>query len=285
MLRVGDFSQLAQVSVRTLQYYDEIGLLKPASVDSENDYRYYALAQLPELNRILALKDLGFSLRQIEAVLGQALPVDAFRELLQRKRDEIAVRLRTEQKTLARLEARLQQLDLENAPTHFEIVLKRVSTLTIFSKRYFVPDLARMDVFCTLFYEELYGVLQRQGLESSVQHEFTLFHAREYTERDVDVEVSVVLEPAALKALELPQDETLTVRALPGSNRMASLSYEGFYRDLAAAGRAMYLWAGANGYASCGAAREVHLAGPILETGKDRPVVIELQVPVEKLAP
>ncbi len=69
MIKIGDFSRLAQVSVRTLRLYDEMGLLKPAHIDRFSDYRYYSIEQLPRLNRILALKDLGFSLEQISRML------------------------------------------------------------------------------------------------------------------------------------------------------------------------------------------------------------------------
>ena len=61
MFKIGDFSKLSRVSVKTLRYYDELGLLKPANVDDFTGYRYYVIDQMPRLNRILALKDLGFS--------------------------------------------------------------------------------------------------------------------------------------------------------------------------------------------------------------------------------
>jgi DNA-binding transcriptional MerR regulator len=65
MLKIGDFSSLAQVSIKTLRYYDERGLLSPAHIDPETGYRYYSASQLSQLHRILALKDFGFSLEQI----------------------------------------------------------------------------------------------------------------------------------------------------------------------------------------------------------------------------
>ena len=61
MIRIGDFARIGQVSIVTLRHYDEIDLLKPIAVDSVTSYRYYSVSQLPRLNRILALKDLGFS--------------------------------------------------------------------------------------------------------------------------------------------------------------------------------------------------------------------------------
>ena len=55
VFKIGDFSKLSRVSVKTLRYYDELGLLKPAHVDHFTGYRFYSADQLPQLNRILAL--------------------------------------------------------------------------------------------------------------------------------------------------------------------------------------------------------------------------------------
>ena len=69
MLKIGDFSKLSRVSVRMLRYYDEIGLLKPAEIDRFTDYRYYSEAQLPTVCRITALRDMGFGLADVCAIL------------------------------------------------------------------------------------------------------------------------------------------------------------------------------------------------------------------------
>ena len=69
MLKIGDFSKFSRVSIKTLRYYDEIGLLKPAEVDKFTGYRYYSVDQLSRLNRIMGLKDLGLSLEEINQLL------------------------------------------------------------------------------------------------------------------------------------------------------------------------------------------------------------------------
>ena len=69
MLKIGDFSKLSRVSIRMLRHYDEIGLLKPAETDPFTDYRYYSEAQLPTVCRITALRDMGFSLGEVRAIL------------------------------------------------------------------------------------------------------------------------------------------------------------------------------------------------------------------------
>jgi DNA-binding transcriptional MerR regulator len=280
MFRIGDFSQLGQVSIRTLRLYDEMGLLKPAEVDDFTDYRYYSLEQLPRLNRIVALKDLGFSLKEIAEQLEDTLSLEDLREMLTRKQNEVSRKLQEEQSRLLRLEARLQQIALEDVPTTYDVTVKKIPAMTVFSKRNFVPNLEDMDKYCTRFYKELYEVIDAQKL-NVIAPEFTLFHVREYVTENVDVEVCVVLDSESLGRLELPGDDTFTVRKLQGYKTVASIVYQGLYRELHLVARAMMLWAGTNGYHSVGAAREVHLSGAIVETGKEKPVVIELQVPVE----
>lgn len=279
MFKIGDFSQLGQVSVRTLRHYDELGLLRPAEVDSLTDYRYYAIEQLPRLNRIVALKDLGFSLKEIPVFLKQDLSLEDLREMLEVKQLELTEHLKAESARLTRLQARLKHIELENAPLGYDVTLKKVPALTIFSKRHAVPDLDEMDVYCMLFYRELYTVLDDQKL-SPIPPEFTLFHTREYVTKNVDVEVAVVLGSEDLERLVLPDDDSFTVQRLQGAKTVASVVYQGYFHELGGAARALALWTGMNGYESVGAARELHLSGPIVETGKEKPVVIELQVPV-----
>jgi DNA-binding transcriptional MerR regulator len=60
MFRIGEFSKLTQVSIRMLRYYDETGLLKPAETDRFTNYRLYSIAQIPVLNKIIFMRDLGF---------------------------------------------------------------------------------------------------------------------------------------------------------------------------------------------------------------------------------
>ena len=76
MFLAGEFSKIAQVSKRQLHFYDEIGLFKPHHIDPETGYRYYSAAQLPELNKILALKELGLSLDQIGRVINDNISAE-----------------------------------------------------------------------------------------------------------------------------------------------------------------------------------------------------------------
>jgi DNA-binding transcriptional MerR regulator len=69
MYKIGDFSKLSHIPVKTLRYYDAIGLLRPVRIARPGGYRGYRAEHFERLNRILAFKDLGFSLRKIRGLL------------------------------------------------------------------------------------------------------------------------------------------------------------------------------------------------------------------------
>ncbi len=126
MIKIGDFSKLSQVSIKALRYYDEMELLKPISVDRFTSYRYYSVSQLPRLNRILALKDLGLSLEQIGQVLNQGISPEQLRGMLRLKHAELQQDITEEQARLARVEARLNHIAMEGVMPNYEVVLKQV---------------------------------------------------------------------------------------------------------------------------------------------------------------
>ncbi len=128
MIRIGDFSRISQTPVSTLRYYDEVGLLKPVEVDHFTGYRYYTFDQLARLHRILALKDLGFSLEEIARVLSDAMPAQQVHKLLQRKRTDLRGQTRDNHERIERLDNWLKQLEKENNMTAYSIRAARIET-------------------------------------------------------------------------------------------------------------------------------------------------------------
>src|SRR5215203_5351495 len=105
MIKIGEFSKLVQVPVATLRYYDQMGLLKPIEVDRFTGYRYYSVSQLPRLNRILALRGLGFTLEQIAEALDDGLTPEQMRGMLRLRHAQISQQL---------VEMQDQLLEVEN---------------------------------------------------------------------------------------------------------------------------------------------------------------------------
>ncbi len=108
MIRIGDFSRIARVSVQTLRYYDDLGLLKPVEVDRFTGYRYYSFDQLPRLHRILALKDMGLTLEEIARLLRDEPTTEQMMGMLRLKETELAERIDEELHRLERVRARLR---------------------------------------------------------------------------------------------------------------------------------------------------------------------------------
>ena len=85
MFQIGEFARIGQVSTAQLRRYDKMGLLVPENVDRFTGYRYYSATQLPRLNQILALKELGLTLKQIGRALNDNISTDELRGMLYMK--------------------------------------------------------------------------------------------------------------------------------------------------------------------------------------------------------
>ncbi len=108
MFKIGDFSKLAQVSTRMLRHYDQLGLLTPGQVDQWTGYRYYTIDQLPRLHRLIALKELGFSLEQVSQLLQSGeLSTEQMRGMLRLRQMELQRERAENQRRLVEVEARL----------------------------------------------------------------------------------------------------------------------------------------------------------------------------------
>jgi len=129
MIRIGDFSKLSRVSVKTLRYYDEMGLLKPVEVGRMSGYRYYEFDQLPRLYRILALKDLGFSLEEIGRLLESDLSAEQMRGMLKLRQAEIRQRVEEEAQHLERVERWLRQIEQEDSMSKYDVVIMKIEAL------------------------------------------------------------------------------------------------------------------------------------------------------------
>jgi len=137
--RIGEFARLGSVSIKTLRFYDAIGLLQPAAIDARTQYRLYAARQLQDLARILALKDLGASLADIRRVVGEDESRRERRELLQKLRRNAEGELATAQRTMAWLDNALEELNDER---EVPIVLKQRSAIRVASVRAQAPSYA-----------------------------------------------------------------------------------------------------------------------------------------------
>ena len=131
MFSIGEFARHGRVSVRMLRHYDAIGLLRPACVDPESGYRFYQAVQLAELNRIIALKDLGFSLQQVQAIMAEQVSAAELRGMLRLRQAEIRTQIEAETTRLARVEARLLTIEDEARVPIDGVVIKHLAPVRV----------------------------------------------------------------------------------------------------------------------------------------------------------
>lgn len=229
MFKIGDFSRLAQVSVRMLRHYDKLGLLTPSYTDKFTGYRYYTIDQLARLNRILALNGLGLTLQEIGDLLGDGneVPVDQLRGMLVLRRKELERELADKRWQLASVEARLQQIEQENDPDPYEVIVKSLEPLPVASIRLVSPTVQEVGYYCNTIYGQLYRRLREHDIEP-VAPEVTFYHNEEYTDTDIDMEVATAIDDAVLDGA--PVDDALIFRAVPGCDLAAALIFEGGVR-------------------------------------------------------
>ncbi len=214
--KIGDFSRLCRVTVRTLRYYDEIGLLKPVKVDQFSGYRYYSIEQLPKLNRIIMLKGIGLSLDDISGLLHNGMPVEYLRQLLQVKKSEIQERVNQDSGRLRQVEVWLDKISKEGImPTDIYIQRKSVPALRVISKR----EIGTYEETPDKLMKELRHHIQPLEIKGSVTITgpvMMLSHDEEYKEKDADIEVAlpisgeVSVNEALIEVKTLPKCEVIS---------------------------------------------------------------------------
>lgn len=274
MFKIGDFSRLSQVSVNALRHYDELDLLKPLQVDRFTGYRYYSIEQLPRLQRILALKDLGFSLEQIVHMLDDQLSLEEMRGMLRLKRAEVDQQAQAEQARLVRIEARLRYLETEGKMPEYEVVVKKVEPHWVAFEREVVPTIAEMQPRSSAMFNEIYAWIATQGVKPDGPP-LSIYYNHEYTEQDIDVETAALIEkpPAAVR-----ETDRVKLRQLEAVEQMACILHAGRLDNILETYAALGKWIQANGYRIAGPCREIYLQPAV----SDNPVT-EIQYPVEKI--
>jgi DNA-binding transcriptional MerR regulator/effector-binding domain-containing protein len=277
MVSIGEFARLGRVSVRTLRHYDEIGLLRPARVDPETGYRCYAPAQLGQLNRIIALKELGLSLAQ-SGQLVAGITAEELRGMLVLRRAQLEQELEANKNQLLEVEARLSYIAREGTMPADDITVKRIPAMGVVaiagpapaygaenivpvvnrSREQFdqlaIPESAKVAGPFMIFYEDHDG----NGI--------TVYLALPVAEPPAEI-------PAPAQYLVLPEVEVV---AAVRSGRAASI-FPMVYHDL-------FQWAEAHGFQARGPGREIWV-NEVDDLAEIDQQVFEVQLPFTRPGP
>ena len=269
--RIGEFSKVCRVPVSALRYYSDLGLLPPIAIDPDSGYRYYSAAQLPRLNRILALKDLGLSLEEIGATLDDELPAEELRGMLRLKRAEIGQLVSEHQARLTRVENRLRMIEGEGKMPVQEIVLKELDPVNVVSLREVLNDPRDVATLIT----DGFSALMPAGIMPTGAC-FSIYHDPEFKPTELDVEIAYPVADHVTETPDTPGGRRFTHRQICGG-KAAVTTYQGPYDSLDQVYAAMGNWIADNNMQIAGPPQEAYLTAPDDPAGP----VTEIRWPVQ----
>jgi len=272
VLKIGEFAKLSRLSVKTLRYYDKIGLLRPNGVDASNGYRFYTEAQLLTVKRIAAFKEQGFKLEQIISFLGEDQPQAHVMTKLLEKQAELRRLIEESERQVEAIGARMRRAAAiaDGHEAEHPVVIRSVEPVLAASIRETVP----MSRLCLLLDEVSQYVRAHGGPEASTL--IVMKHGQRAAGEAVDLEVAVPVAKAAM-----PSGDRVKIGLLPGLASAASLVHRcDPYRDGCSAVETVLSWIETHGYARDESApiREVYLTPDEDIYGRQR--LAELLIPV-----
>jgi len=280
VLKIGRFAQLAGVTVKTLRFYDSVGLFQPAGVVSESGYRLYHLGQLPALRRIRWLRELGCSVADVRDLMSSAPGSPGQAHRLGELRKRLMLRLALDEQRLMGLDALLGSSNASPL-NHVDVQVteRRIRSMAVLTVRDRVRSLGGQ---VERMFEAAERKVAREG-QRAPRSPFLLLHDMEYREHQVDVEVCVPVDPASMSACG--------GRVIAGVDRAACARFTGPYGQAPLLYHCLLDWMSGTGTRIAGAVREVYLRYGADQRGYSLPARVlarneaeyrtELQIPLK----
>ncbi|MFF3491810.1 MerR family transcriptional regulator [Streptomyces sp. NPDC002795] len=269
MFTIGEFARHGRVSVRMLRHYDAMGLLRPAHVDPATGYRRYAAAQLARLNRVIALKDLGFTLEQVGELLDEKIDSGQLRAMLRMRRADLETEMAAAAARLTGVEARLRSIESEGFMPTDDVVIKRLPPVRVAQLTAVAPDFEPGSIGPVIqpLYGELFQRLDAAGIRPTGPG----------VARYEDAPGGGILIHAGVEVAAAPrEDGGLRILDVPPVERAATLVHRGSMDAILPSAQTLARWIDAHGHRSAGYPREISLECP--EDPKEW--VTELQEPL-----
>lgn len=278
MFRIGEFSRLGRVTIETLRHYDALGLLNPAKVDRTTGYRYYSARQLPKLNRIMALKEVGFSLEEIARILRDNLRADEMRGMLKAQLVLAESDIETAQLRRESILGHLRSLDLEDNFSTYDVTLKPIEAYTIAAIRETIPTVEQVPGRLGEMFNTIAGWIHNHKLP--IGPPLTIYHDESYSPEDIDTECAFIIPGREVDSIEKP-DTPIAIRLMEAVQQAATtVVADDFHQKvegLKPAYSALVQWIEDHGYSIASAPRELYYGTP-----ESQDFTAEIQFPVGK---
>ena len=267
MLRIGEFSKLAKISIKTLRYYDKIGLLKPAMVDSATQYRYYTIDQLETIRWISMYKDAGLSMEMVSKLINKK---GDERTLLEYQKQILNERAEDIRKALAVLEVLLAK---KQYAQQYEASVKYVEKRLVYCCRGYITNVESIHDFVKCCTAELLKTNPDVKF-SEPDYCCVIYPNDDYRESNIFIEYAQSVDRIGKETAILKFKEIEAITAV-------SVMHHGKYDNLRDAYLFAVNWARENGYALCGEPRERYIHGA-WDKNDEMEWVTELQLPIKE---
>ena len=269
-LKIGEFSRLMQVTVKTLRHYEQKGLLIPEEVDSWTGYRFYSIGQMLRLNSIRQLQRLGFSLEEIKDLFEGESHVPSI--------EQLTMKIEETEKLLQQLLTRRSQLQewvdsRKKVKTMEKFSIQSLPEVIVASHREVIADYSALGMLC---YNVIGPEMQRLGCKCPPPgYCFTIEHQQEYTPTNIDIEYCEQVE-------EMGTDSSIIqFKRLPEVPKALCMKHYGPYERFYESFTEAFAYLEEKGYKIAGRPRTCYIDGIWNQEDPEKWLSV-IQIPIEE---
>jgi len=264
MYKIGEFSKITKLTVKTLRYYDEENILTPSYRNEENGYRFYEEKDFKKAELISLLRNLNFSIAEIKEVISNCEDFSDLSYFLEEKKKVIENKIEEEKLLLKKLNLYINLNHMEGECMNYKIEVKDIKAVTVASMRYKgkYSDVGK-------YIGKIYSAIKGKADGAP----FNCYYDGEYME-EADIEVCV---PTS-KMISHPE---IAIRQLPQIKALCT-THIGPYENLNMAYKALFDYAEEHNIKCTIPAREMYLKGPgMIFKGNPNKYETEIIIPIE----
>jgi len=269
---IGELSRITGLSVKTLRFYHEEGVLVPSRIDPETGYRYYGARHVDAARVITQLRELEFSLNEIKQILSSCEDEADLLDQLERQKEAI-------QEKVGKYRAVASALD--GIITREKEARKAMAEMTFDVQEKSVPSILVAGIRMKGKYSDCGQGFAKLGRALGFRirgKPMMLIHDTEYREGDADFEPCMPIS----KAKSGDERDGISVREIPGG-KVVSLVHLGPYEQLGRSYAKAFDHVKQKGYTVLSPTREVYLKGPgMIFKGNSKKYLTEIQLPVKE---
>ena len=264
MYKIGDFSSMSKTTIKTLRYYEKEGLLKPVYVDLNTGYRYYETSQLMEISKIISLRQIGLSIKDIKNILNGYNMV----EILNKRKKELEDDLVLFNMELSKINYLLEGDNMKN-----EIFIKEIPSYVIYYCDGIISDFSKIPEFVLQAGEECAKV--NPNLKCiTPDYCYISYLDGEYKEKDIKIRYGQAVEKVGKETDKIKFKMMDAITAV-------CIYHKGAYDNLRDSYNIILKFIEDNGYEVIDNPRECYIDGCWNKDNEDN-YLTEIQFPIKK---